>query len=77
MPSSTTIIAPIFVELAHNSGLFPLKLASINAIIAALDAFNVFANQLAPSYILFLLQLLLRSRYVLTQIQVKYYKEGG
>ncbi|MFT5609210.1 MAG: hypothetical protein ACI9PZ_003029, partial [Parvicella sp.] len=31
MPSSTAIITPIFVELAHNSGLLLHKLASINA----------------------------------------------
>jgi hypothetical protein len=42
--SSTTIIAPIFVELVHNSGLFLHKLASINAIIAALDTFNALVN---------------------------------
>jgi hypothetical protein len=36
----------MFVELAHNSGLFFHKLASINAIIAALDGFIDLANQL-------------------------------
>jgi hypothetical protein len=44
MPSSTTILAPIFVELAPNSGLFLHKLALINTIIAALDAFNALIN---------------------------------
>jgi hypothetical protein len=46
IPSSTTIIAPILVELAHNSWLFLHKLGSINAIIAAMDAFNALVNQL-------------------------------
>jgi hypothetical protein len=46
MPSSTTIIAPILVELAPNSWLFLHKFASMNAIIAALDALNALVNQL-------------------------------
>jgi hypothetical protein len=44
--SSTTINVPIFFDFAHNSALLSLKLASISAIIAALDVFNVLAMQL-------------------------------
>jgi hypothetical protein len=72
MPSSTTIIAPIFVELAPNSWLFNHKFASINAIIAALDALNALVNQFERSNILFSFQLLLTERHVLTRVQVKY-----
>jgi hypothetical protein len=71
IPSSTTIIAPIFVELAHNSWLLLHKLASINEKIAVLDAFKALVNRLERSNVLFLLQLLLGEWHVLTLVQVK------
>jgi hypothetical protein len=40
IPSSSANIAPTYDEFAPNSWLFLHKLASINAILAALDAFN-------------------------------------
>jgi hypothetical protein len=69
IPSSSTIIAPIFVELAFNSWLLLHNLASITAIISALDAFIGLVYQLEFSNILFLLMLLLRKQYALTQVQ--------